>query len=224
MNAIISFFSNNYYLLFIIYILGFLLLVYFVFKLRNHFVGNFHEANVIRKLKKIYHKYNYPYIKEIILPINQESYAYYDAIVFGDKFIYLLEIKNHAGTILIDPLDDWIFIDSKKKKFVFMNPFYELELKKHILNRFLEINKTRIIEIVVYNNATKLEGSKGKNHLISFNKLSSIIRYYEEKENVSKIPPNVIEKKGNYILEINVKKRKIRKEVINGLKDQRMKR
>ncbi|MDL2211838.1 NERD domain-containing protein [Erysipelotrichaceae bacterium OttesenSCG-928-M19] len=224
MKEIINFITSNYYIIIAIYLIVFVLLIILFYKFKHSYIGTFSEANIFRKLKKIYKKYDYPYIKEIILPINKESYAYYDAIVFGDKFIYLIEIKNHHGDILIDPLDDWVYVESSNKQHPFINPFYELELKKHIINRFLEININRIIEIVVYNTKTKPQGSKGKNHLIAANQLNSIIKHYESRENIPKFSPDLIEDKGNYLLEINIKKKKIRRKVINDLRNQRTKR
>ena len=224
MDKIINFLYDNYFLIIIIYIIIIILLIYLILKFIKYYFGNFHEANVFRRLKNIYNKFDYPYIKQIILPINKETYAYYDAIVFGDKFIYLLEIKNHQGNILIDPLDDWTYHDKKGQEYHFMNSFYELELKKHIINRFLEVDKHRIIEVTIYNTKTKPQGNKGKNHLIAVNQINSLIQHYEKKENISKFSPDIIEQKGNYILEINIKQRSIRKKVINDLKNQRIKR
>jgi len=224
MDKLLEIILENYYLLVVGYLLLALLLIYIISKIIKYNIGTFHEANVFKRLKKIYKKYDYPYIKEIILPINKDSYAYYDAIVFGNKFFYLLEIKNHNGPILIDPLDDWQCLNNKKHAISFMNPFYELELKKHILNRFVEIDKNRFIEVVVYNNKTKPQGKKGKNHLISVAQISSLINHYENKQDIKGFSPDFIEKKGNYLLEINVKKRSVRKSVITDLKIQHTKR
>ncbi|MDF9867371.1 hypothetical protein OKW22_000941 [Bacilli bacterium PM5-3] len=224
MNKIVGIFLNNYYLLLAFYVLVALLVIFLIIIIKHNVVGIFHEASIFRRLKNLYKKYDYPYINEIILPINKESYAYYDAIVFGDKFVYLIEIKNHNGNLLIDPLDDWQYIKKNKQSFSFMNPFYELELKKHILNRFMEIDKNRYIEIVVYNNSTIINGKKGKNHLVAANQLNSLIRHYESMDNIQKFSPDFIEKKGNYILGINIKKRSIRKSVISDLKLQHSKR
>lgn len=224
MDKVIDFFYKNYIFVLILYTIIILVLIFLILKFIKYYFGNFHEANIFRRLKKLYNKYDYPYIQQIILPINKETYAYYDAIVFGDKFIYLLEIKNHIGKVFIDPLDDWTYYDKKGQEHHFMNPFYELELKKHIINRFLEVDKNRIIEITVYNTKTKPQGNKGKNHLIAVNQISSLIQYYEKKENITKFSPDAIEDKGNNILEINVKKKSIRRKVINDLKNQRAKR
>ena len=223
MQTIIDFVLKYDYLAFallIVLLIGLILLIKMIIKI---VIGNFNEANVFKRLKKIYKTNDYPYIKEIILPINKETYAYYDAIVFGNKFFYLIEIKNHKEQLFIDPLDDWYFVN-KKKKIAFTNPFYELELKKHILNRFLEIDKNRLIEVVVYNTVAVPKGNKGKNHLIAVNQINALIKHYEQKDDLKSFGPDFIEKKGNYLLEIAINKKKIRKNVIEDLKSQRIKR
>lgn len=214
---------GNTFLLIIIYVLIIIIFIVLVLKIRKILKGNFGEANIFRRLKRIYNQYDYPYINQIILPINKESFAYYDSIVFGNKFIYILEIKNHSGNIKVDAIDDWIYLDKNKEKYTIVNPFYELELKKHILNRFLEIDRSRIIEVVVYNNNTKCIGNKKNHHLIAVNQIAALIKHYEKKD-VSRFTPDLIEKKGNYILDINIKNKKIRKKVINDLENQRTKR
>lgn len=214
---------NNSILLLLTYILIILLVIYVFYRLIHHFTGNFGEGNVYKRLKKIYSKYDYPFLKQIILPINEETYAYYDAIVFGDRFIYLIEIKNHKGKLIIDEINDWGYIDDKQDEHVFINAFYENDVKKHILNRFLNLNQYRIIELVVLNNRTSYFGEKGKNNLINAKQLRAFIEHFEAKENIGKINPQYIVKKGNELLAIDVKKRKMRKQVIDDLKDQRTK-
>lgn len=223
MNSIINFLLNNQITLLIIYLLVILLITFIVLNIKHNYIGNFNEASFYRILKKLYKKYDYPYIKEIILPINKETNIYYDAIVFGDKFIYIIEIKNHQGKVKIDPIDDWYYIN-KNKKFPFINPFYDLDLKLHVLNRYLEINRFHIIPITVYSKNTLVEGSKGNNNLIKFSQITSFIKYFESKENVSKFSADFIEKKGNYILDINVKNRKARRRLIYDLKNSHIKR
>lgn len=223
MSGIIDFLINNQITLLFIYLILFFLVIFFGLKIKHHFIGNFNEASFYRYLKKIYKKYDYPYIKEIILPINKETNIYYDAIVFGDKFIYIIEIKNHQGKLRIDAIDDWYYIN-KNNKYPFINPFYDLDLKLHVLNRYLEINKYNIIPVTVYSSQTKIEGSKGRNNLIKFSQISAFIKHFESKENVSKFTPDYIEKKGNYLLGINIKNRKERKKLINDLKNSHIKR
>lgn len=222
-NNILEYFYTNTFFVIIFYLVTTILIIIIAFKLKHYFKGTFNEANVFKRLKRIYNKSDYPFIKEIILPINKESFAYYDAIVFGNRFIYLIEIKNHSGYLKIDPLDDWIYTDKNKNKHLIINPFYELELKKHILNRFLEVDRSRIVEVVVYNTNTECIGNKGNHHLIAVNQINALITHYESKK-ISVFSPELIEKKGNYILGINNKNLKIRKKVISDLKNQRSKR
>lgn len=214
---------NNSILLLITYVLIVLVVIYVIYRIIHHFTGNFGEGNVHKRLKKVYGKYDFPYIKQIILPINEETYAYYDAIVFGDRFIYLIEIKNHKGKLIVDGINDWVYIDDKQNEHVFINAFYENDVKKHILNRFLNLNQYRIIEVVVLNNKTSYFGQKGKNNLINAKQLKAFIQHFESKENIGKIHPAYIVKKGNELLGLDVKKRSVRKRVINDLKNQRTK-
>lgn len=223
MDAILKFFTSNIIIIYFSIIFIILLFILTLKKLYHYFYGNFNEANIFRRLRRLYKKYDYPFIKEIILPINKESYVYYDAIIFGDYYIYILEIKNHNNTLLIDSLDDWIVKD-KKHSIKIMNPFYELELKKHILNKYIDINLYRIIEVTIYNNKTIIKGNKQNNILIKASQITSLIRHFESNTKYKKFSPNLIEEKGNYILDINVKKRKIRKKIISDLKNQRLKR
>lgn len=214
---------NNSILLLLTYILVVIIAVYTVYRIIHYFSGNFGEGNVHKRLKRIYNKYDYPFIKEIILPINEETYAYYDAIVFGDRFIYLIEIKNHKGKLIVDDINDWSYIDDHQKEHVFINAFYENDVKKHILNRFLNLNQHRIVELVVLNNKTSYFGQKGNNNLINAKQLKAFIQHFEAKDNIGKINPQYIVKKGNELLALNVKKRGVRKSVINDLKNQRTK-
>ncbi|MEG0283718.1 MAG: nuclease-related domain-containing protein [Erysipelotrichales bacterium] len=223
MDGIIDLLTNNNILLFIVYFILLLIVILIIYKIKKKYYANFGEAIVFRKLKQLYNKNDYPYIKNIILPINDEAYAYYDAIVFGNKYFYIIEIKNHKGYLKIDEVDDWVYSDNSEQH-SFINPFYELEVKKHILNRYIEIDKARIIEITVYNKQTKPVGKKGHNHLINVSQLKSLINHYEKNPDISTIPPKVVEEKGNYLLDIDVKKRNIRKKVISDLKNQRVKR
>ena len=222
MDNIIDFFINNQITLLFVYFIIIVLVVLLIYKVKHHFFGTFNEAKFYRYLKRLYKEKDYPYIKEIILPINKETYLYYDAIVFGDKFIYLIEIKNHNGEVKIDPLDDWYYY--KNKVHPFINPFYDLDLKLHVLNRYLEINKYRLIPVTVYSPQTKIVGYKGKNNLIMFSQIAAFIEHFESNPNTKKFTPDFIEEKGNYILDINIKKKSIRKQVINDIKNNHIKR
>lgn len=223
MDILVDFFLNNKIILLFVYIIAIGLLALIIYQIKRYFWGNFNDAKFFRYLKRIYKKYDYPYIKEIILPINKETYLYYDAIVFADKFIYLIELKNHKGTLVIDPLDDWYFHD-KKNTYPFINPFYDLDLKLHVLNRYLDINKYRLIPVTIYSPQTNLVGHKGKNNLIMYSQINSFIKHFENNPHTKKFSADFIEEKGNYILDINVKKRSIRKKVINDLKNNHIKR
>lgn len=223
MESIISFISNPWFKLSILAIIGVFLFVWFL--RRYHFYyGNFGEGNVYKSLKKLYDKNDYPFIRQIILPVNAKSYAYYDAIVFGDKFIYNIEIKNHNGYLVVDPLDKWIFIDKNAKEITIPNAFYELEVKTHILNRYLEINPNKIINVCIYNKNTKIKGVKGRNQLINVKQIHSFINYFESIEDEPKIPISFIESKGNFVVSHNMKKLSKRRSVISRLKYLRIKR
>ena len=223
MDKLINFFTNNQLALLAIYLILVIIIIYLIFLIKHHFFRNFNEAKFYRYLKRLYKEKDYPYIKEIILAINKETYIYYDAIVFGDKFIYLIEIKNHNGELKIDPLDDWYF-NNKNKLFAFINPFYDLDLKLHVLNKYLEINKYRLIPLVVYAPHTKIVGYKGKNNLIMFSQIAAFINHFEGNEKTKAFSPDFIENKGNYILDINIKNKRIRREVLNDLKNNHIKR
>lgn len=201
------------------YLLIIIILAILIVIVKNYYYGNFGEGNIFKTLNKIYHKYDYPYIKQIILPINKGVYTYYDAIVFGDYYIYIIEVKNHDGLLMVDTLSDWTFIDKKTKEHTLSNPFYDNEVKKHILNRLLDLKDNRIIEIIVANNGVNLKGRKGDNIIVRRKDLAKIIRQFENRPSVSKMPPAFIEKKGNFLLSANIKNRKIRKKVINDLID-----
>lgn len=211
---------NSMSFLFILsYIIIIVLVIYLFFLLKHIIVGNFGEGNVLLTLKKIHKKYDYPYIKHIILPINKGVYTYYDAIVFGDYYIYIIEIKNHDGLVQIDTLDDWVYVDKRMKEHIITNPFYENEIKRHILNRLLDLKEDRIVEIIVANNTTNIKGRKGNNIVIRKKDLANTIYKYEHNATVSKLSHNFIEKKGNFLLSADVKNKKIRKKVIHDLID-----
>lgn len=201
-----------------------LIIIILYFFLKKKYIGTFHEANIFRRLKRLYMKSDYPFIREIILPFNKENYAYYDAIVFGDRFIYVLEIKNQPGILKIAPVNDWLYVDNTNKEHPFLNAFYELNVRKLILNRFLDVHSSRIIEVVIYNNKTTVVGDKGSNHLINYRQIVPLIKQYEKRKEFDIIDPRLIEKMGNGILDYNIRNRKIRNTVINDLKSQRCKR
>lgn len=215
-------FSNPIFYLFF-YLVLIIIIIFIIRYIQNTFIGNFKEAKLFKYLKRLYKQEDYPYIKEIILPINSDTYVYYDAIVFGDKYIYIIEFKNHDGLLLIDPVDDFTFVNRNMKSYTFTNAFYETELKKHILNRFLEVNRERIVEIILVGPKTKIEGIKGNNYLIRLNQVNNFIKYHENKSDISKFNIDFIESKGNYLLSSNVKKRSIRKKIIDELKNSRSK-
>lgn len=218
----IDLFTNPiFYLVFyIVLIIIILLIIKLIF---NKHIGKFKEAKLFKYLKKLYKQTDYPYIKEIILPINEDTYVYYDAIVFGDKYIYIIEFKNHDGLLMIDPVDDFTYIDSNLNKNTFTNAFYETEVKKFILNRFLEINKDRIIEVVVIGPKVKVQGEKGNNYLIKLSQVNNFIKKHENHSDIPKFDIDFIESKGNYLLSSNVKKKKIRRKIIDELKNNRYK-
>lgn len=222
--SFLDFIYGNTIITVIFYLIIFILVVIFLLYLYKVNFGNFNEASLFKRLKRLYKEKDYPYIKEIILPLNEQQQIYYDAIVFGDKFIYLIEMKNHVGTLHIDPLNDWYYQDGKNKKISFTNPFYELDVKKHVLNKFLKQNQARYVELVVYNLNTKIEGNKGLgNNLVSIKQLNSFIKYQEQHSDLAIMDPTNIEKMGNYLLSINIKKKKVRYKLINKLKNQRVK-
>lgn len=217
---ITNFINTNYYIVFFFLLLIIVLLLLLGRRVYHYFHGNFGEGNIFRRLKKLYEKYDYPYIKQIILNYNKKSYAYYDAIVFGNYYVYILEIKNHHTTLKIDPIDYWQFKEGNEIINI-INPFYELEIKKHILRRYLEIDAHRIIDVVIINDKTTINGPKGNNHLIKPSQITALIRHYETNPKVSKMPPKFIEKIGNNILRLNKKKK--RRQIINNIKNQRVK-
>ncbi|MGL4382374.1 MAG: nuclease-related domain-containing protein, partial [Bacilli bacterium] len=122
MSALLDSILLNESLMIFIYVISILLILIIVIRFYLSKRGYFGEGNIYKILKKLYLKNDYPYIKQIILPINKQNYVYYDAIVFGDYFIYIIEVKNHNGRIIIDPLDDWIYVDSKETKYTINNP------------------------------------------------------------------------------------------------------
>lgn len=223
MEKILSFINNPIFKLSIVLIIILFVLFWFI-KYYRFYMGNFKEGNVFKSLKRLYRKKDYPFIRQIILPINAKSYAYYDAIVFGDKFVYNIEIKNHDGYLVVDPLDKWIYVNKSAKEKSIPNAFYELEVKSHILNRYLEINPSKIINVCIYNKNTKIKGDKGQYNLISVKQIHSFINHFESLENEGKFPISFIEGKGNFVVSHNVKKAIKRKGVINRLKDLRIKR
>ncbi|MDR1781843.1 MAG: NERD domain-containing protein [Bacilli bacterium] len=217
---ITNFIDTHYYIVFIFMIIVLILVLLLLRKIYLYFHGNFGEGNIYKRLRRLYNEYDYPFIKQIILSYNNKSYAYYDAIVFGDYYIYVFDIKNHHTTLKIDPIDYWQF-QEKDEIITIINPFYELEIKKHILRRYLEVDAYRIIDVVIINDKTKVVGQKGNHHLIKPSQITSLIRHYEQEATVSKMNPKFIEKIGNNILTINQKKN--RRKIINNIKNQRVK-
>ncbi|MDR3214883.1 MAG: NERD domain-containing protein [Bacilli bacterium] len=221
LKIITNFIDNHYYLVFIFFLIIFFIILFIIKKIYRYHHGLFGEGNIYKRLRKLYSNYDYPYLKHIILNYNKKSYAFYDAIVFGDYYIYILEIKNHHHTLKIDPIDYWSFMEHHHE-ITIMNPFYELEIKKHILRRYLEVEQARIIEITIINDKTKTVGNHGPNHLIKSTQLQSLIKHYENNPALSKMNAHYIEKIGNNLLDVNQKKKK--HQVINNIKNQRTKR
>ncbi|WP_423363744.1 nuclease-related domain-containing protein [Mycoplasma sp. P36-A1] len=219
----LDFLYNNTIVTYILYIIAIITIIILLFKLKKKFYGNFSETNLFRRLKIIYKEYDYPYIKEIILPMNKENYIYFDAIVLADKYIYIIEMKNHSSKLYADNLNEWYLINNKDKKITITNPYYELDVKKHVLNRYLNIDANRIIPIVVYNIDTHIISKDNPINLISIKQLKSFITKFESSSNYPKFKGEFIEKVGNELLSYNVKNPKIRYKVINKLLNQRTK-
>jgi len=219
----IEFLNEHFYIMVAIYIMAFLVIVL----LSRHFYlkkkGIFGQATLYTRLRKLYDEKDYPWIKEIILPLNDQQYLFYDAIVFGDKHIYLIEMKNQKGEIVSDLLDDWYFIDGKMNQIIIPNAYYDLEVKTHILNKLLRQHLNRYINVIVCNEETTIKPPYDKNRIINVKQIESFIKFHEQKSNLKTISIKNIENMGNFILSKNVSNWFIRRKEINKVKNQRIK-
>jgi len=221
---VLDFLSQHFYLMIAAYVVVFLLLVLIIYKIYLKRNGHFGQTNLYRRLKKLYKEKDYPWIKEIILPINDQQYLFYDAIVFGDKHIYLIEMKNQHALIHTDKIDDWSFQDKKNKAILIPNAFYDLDLKTHILNKLLQINTRVYIPVIVYNNHTQIKKPFNKNRIISVKQVSAFINHHEQASKLPKMSVSKIEELGKEVLDENITNYFIRRKVLGMIKNQRLKR
>lgn len=135
-----------------------------------------------RKIYKIVIENDYYLINNFLFKIDESNVARIDHIVFGEKFIYLINDYNYPGDISGKEDDKSLILqDFKGKKFYTDNPFISSKQILRSLCAITGIDQSMFIGINIVNKDchTFIQSESKQFFVVKINKLNSLIKTTE---------------------------------------------
>lgn len=123
----------------------------------NLYIGLTKNARIKWKLAKLIKNYDYLYMNNLCIRLDAGKYMNIDHVVFGDKYIYVLETKFWLGYILGKDEDEkWLLNDGDKTKYV-ENPLRYNQLRIKVLSSILNISEDNFINVICIADCGKIK-------------------------------------------------------------------
>lgn len=138
-----------------------------------------------RKVNKIAHYEDFYLINRFSLSKNADNLLTIDHILFGNKWIYLLQNYYFRGTLSGKEEDDSWYLDNGKQKQYITNPLKDNAKLVRLLSTNTQIDENMFITIAVYNNdlVLKRDGETlNNNYLTNLKQLPKLIKALEKRE------------------------------------------
>lgn len=89
-------------------------------------------------------------VNKVHLALTEEKkQARIDAVLFGDKYVYQIALRDYPGAVTGDGHDaQWIVMRGKRSLLI-TNPLLANETRKHVLSTALQVDPSNIINVVV---------------------------------------------------------------------------
>jgi len=135
--------------------------------------------------KKIYHiaiEQDYYLINDFLFKIDESQVARIDHILFGEKFIYLINDYSYPGDITGKEDDKSLILqDLKGKKFYTDNPFISMKKILRCLSSITGIDPSMFIGVNLVNNDchTYIQSTSKQFYIVKIGKLTQLVKNIE---------------------------------------------
>lgn len=137
--------------------------------------GNRGEYFTYRKACKLFPKDNI--FTNVYLENINTTDTEIDVMAVDASGIYVFEVKNYGGYIFGSDKDEtWTQVMNKRTKNKFYSPIRQNFAHEKALERYLNVNDSKIHPMVVFNNRAKLEKEFQTNIVITLSNLSKTVR------------------------------------------------
>lgn len=138
-------------------------------------------------LYRIAEDFDFQLVNPVRIKLDELNYLHIDHLLFGDKYIYVVQDIYYNGGLLGKMADkEWLFhhYDKKKPRYV-KNPFLVNQKKIEKLSLVTSINESLFVSIVLVNNDAMIDRVHTgfpNSHFTNLKKLPKVIEAFENRK------------------------------------------
>lgn len=186
------------------------LFLIFYFPIRKGIIKKKYVEHYYREIHKIVMNNDYYLINNFIFKVDDSSLMKINHIIFGEKYVYLINDFHYDGDIAGKCFDKSLICFSKKgKKYYIDNPILKNRFLLERLCMMTGLDSSIMIGISLVNDDcnSDISSDSKQYYLVSRNKLGSLIKAIESRP-INKLNEKSLEKLVQSINKMNRKKKK----------------